>query len=280
MNQREDPLGNSDYVNTFNYDNDILKTTSRQGEVNNYTYDADNRFLSASYADGSTTQSTITPATLFDQANRFTNLTDSLGGAISRTYDGLDDMLTETTPQGTITYTYDLDGRRTSMSVPGQAEITYGYDADSRLACIAQGTGYSCTGTSLTPTVAITYDADSRRSTQLTLPNGIVGTYSYDAASELTGLTYKEGSTTVGALTYGYDAAGRIISRGGSLYEAISADGDHQHDLQRRQPVDESQWQHPDLRPQRQYVGQRCRHAWVGQPEALEVGLGGIKLRL
>ena len=220
LNQREDPLGNSDTVNSFNYDNDVLQTTSRQGEVNNYTYDADNRFLTATYADGSTTGSTITPATLFDQVNRFTNLTDSLGGAISRTYDGLDDMLTETTPQGTITYTYDLDGRRTSMSVPGQAEITYGYDVDSRLNCIAQGTGYSCTGTSPTPTVAITYDADSRRSA-ITLPNGIVGTYSYDTASELTGLTYKEGSTMVGTLTYGYDAAGRIISRGGSLYEAI-----------------------------------------------------------
>jgi RHS repeat-associated protein len=41
--------------------------------------------------------------------------------------------------------------------------------------------------------------------------------YSYDEASQLTGITYQNGSSTLGNLTYGYDAAGRRISVGGSF---------------------------------------------------------------
>jgi YD repeat-containing protein len=53
---------------------------------------------------------------------------------------------------------------------------------------------------------------DANRRTSLTLPNGLVTEYSYDAASRLTGLTYKNGSTVLGTLTYSYDAAG--LTRG------------------------------------------------------------------
>src|SRR5689334_14977387 len=43
----------------------------------------------------------------------------------------------------------------------------------------------------------------------MTLPNGVTLNYGYDAASQLTGITYKLGSTTLGNLTYAYDLAGR-----------------------------------------------------------------------
>jgi YD repeat-containing protein len=39
---------------------------------------------------------------------------------------------------------------------------------------------------------------------------------SYDAASRLTGLTYKHGINVLGTLTYTYDAAGQRIAVGGS----------------------------------------------------------------
>ena len=42
-------------------------------------------------------------------------------------------------------------------------------------------------------------------------------TYSYYAASRLTGLTYIKGTTTVGDLTYSYDKAGKRIINGGSF---------------------------------------------------------------
>ena len=51
-----------------------------------------------------------------------------------------------------------------------------------------------------TPT-AITVTGDGRRKAT-TLPNGVVMNYSYDAASQLTGISYTQGGTTLGDLTY------------------------------------------------------------------------------
>ena len=52
---------------------------------------------------------------------------------ITFTYDPLDRLLTETTSLGTVTCTYDTAGRRTAMTVSGQAPVTYAYDANARL---------------------------------------------------------------------------------------------------------------------------------------------------
>ncbi|MCH8623092.1 RHS repeat-associated core domain-containing protein, partial [Undibacterium sp. TS12] len=48
--------------------------------------------------------------------------------------------------------------------------------------------------------------------------NGIVQDYSYDDASQLTGITYKKADNSpIGDLTYGYDDGGRRTRKGGSL---------------------------------------------------------------
>ena len=61
--------------------------------------------------------------------------------------------MSETTPQGSVSYTYDLADRRSTMTVSGQPAVTYGYDAANRLRTVTQGTA----------TVTITYDdADER----------------------------------------------------------------------------------------------------------------------
>ena len=55
---------------------------------------------------------------------------------------------------------------------------------------------------------AIQYDALGRLG-QATLANGITAVYTWDAASQLTGITYKRADGSVlGDLTYGYDLAG------------------------------------------------------------------------
>jgi YD repeat-containing protein len=64
--------------------------------------------------------------------------------------------------------------------------------------------------------VSFQYDTANRR-TQLTFPNGIVAAYTYDQDSHVTGITWTLGSTQVGNLTYGYDAAGRVTSKDGSF---------------------------------------------------------------
>ena len=60
-------------------------------------------------------------------------------------------------------------------------------------------------------------DHSADRRTQVLLPNGIAINYGFDAASQLTGITYRKGGTTLGDLTYTYDNAGRRIGIGGSF---------------------------------------------------------------
>ena len=201
---RTDPLGHADQVTSYDGNGNPLASADRKGQATTRTFDALGRLSSISYADGSTAALTL------DLVGRLTQLQDSLGGSVTRSYDGLNRLTSETTPQGTVSYAYDTAGRRTGMTVPGQAQVTYSYDDADRLTGITQGTAATSFG----------YDAANRR-TSMTLPNGIVATYGYDNASQLTGITYQQGGTVVGTLTYAYDGAGRISSRGGTLFQSV-----------------------------------------------------------
>ncbi len=125
---------------------------------------------------------------------------------ITRGYDGLDRLTQEVTPQGTVNYTYDNASRRATMTVVGQTQVVYIYDNANRLTQVQQGTS----------TVTIAYD-DADRRTSVTYPNTNKIEYAYNAASELTTVTYKQGATTLGTLTYTYDAAGNRIKTGGTF---------------------------------------------------------------
>lgn len=195
---RRDPLLR-DVTLQYNADGTVNHTTDRKGQTTSYSYDFLNRLTQITYADSSTTTFT------YDAGNRITQVVDSLSGTSTYTYDNHDRLTSKTTPQGTITYTYDAGGRRTSMTVAGQSAVNYTYDNADRLTQITRGTAI----------VALAYDAAGRR-TSVSLPNGITTDYTYDAASQLTALTYRQGSTTLGNLTYAYDAEGRRTQIGGS----------------------------------------------------------------
>ncbi len=92
------------------------------------------------------------------------------------------------------------------MTLTGQPQITYGYDNADRMTSITQGAA----------SVGSTYD-DAGRPLTSTLPNGVVGTYTYDDDSHVKAITYTTGSTTVGDLSYTYDASGHRTTAGGSL---------------------------------------------------------------
>jgi RHS repeat-associated protein len=105
-----------------------------------------------------------------------------------------------------VNYTYDNASRRATMTVVGQPQVVYTYDNANRLTTIVQGTS----------TVTIGYD-DADRRTSVTYPNTNSITYGYNVASELTTVTYKKGATTLGTLTYTYDAAGNRLTTGGTF---------------------------------------------------------------
>jgi RHS repeat-associated protein len=228
VDTKTDPMSE---VESYLYDEigNRTRVTDRKGQVTGYSYDALNHLTSAGFgatiANPNSYATTVTYT--WDDGNRITGAADSLSGTIELEFDGLDRLTQEHNPQGQIDYTYYPDGLRQTMTVLGQPSVNYAYDDADRLTQISQGT----------TTVEIAYDSMNRRST-LTLPNGIEVSYGYDDASQLTSLAYRNGvGATLGDLTYGYDAAGRRISMGGTfarvnLPEAVASAS---HDAANRQ---------------------------------------------
>ena len=195
---RTDPLTRQE---TYSYDNNgnLTSFTDRKSQTTTLAYDALDRLTGRTYADSSSIGYT------YDAGNRLTQVVDSVAGTITPSYDSLDRLVSEATPNGTVSYTYDALGRRLTMTVPGQGQISYGYDLADRLLTITQGSNV----------VTFDYDNGNRR-TKLTYPSGTSTEYGYDTASRLTGLTYKHGGNTLGALTYAYDVASQRTQVGGS----------------------------------------------------------------
>src|SRR5205085_611977 len=99
-----------------------VTVTDRKQQVSRYQYDALDRVSTITYADNSTIRF------VYDAGDRATQIVDSASGTITRTYDGFDRILSETTPQGSVTYNYDVEGKRTDMTVGGQTTVSYAYD--------------------------------------------------------------------------------------------------------------------------------------------------------
>jgi RHS repeat-associated protein len=207
VSSKTDPLTKDE---SYEYDaiGNRTRVTDREGQVSSYGYDFLDRMISAGF--GATTANptafTSTVTYTWDAGNRLTDAVDSVSGTVARDFDGLDRLIEEVSPQGQINYAYYANGLRQTMTVQGQPSVSYSYDDASRLTQISQGSA----------TVGLAYDSIDRR-TKLTLPSGIEITYGYDDANQLTNLIYQNGSVTIGNLTYGYDAAGRRTSMGGSL---------------------------------------------------------------
>jgi len=71
--------------------------------------------------------------------------------------------------------------------------------------------------------VVLDYDELDRR-VSLTMPNGVQGSYQYDSAGRLTGLSYAKSTTGLMNLGYGYDETNRRTSyTGNPMVEPVDA---------------------------------------------------------
>ena len=186
---RTDALARSE---SYQYDlvGNLTRFTDRKNQQTNVVYDPLNRRTSTTYADSTST--TI----VYDAVGNVTKLTDSLTGALDRSYDVLDRVTQEVSPQGIVSYSYDVLSRRLSMRANALQPVTYSYDANSQLTQVAQGVING----------VLTHDAIGRR-TQVQRSNGVTTTYAYDPASRLAGLTHAKGATVLESLNYGLDQA-------------------------------------------------------------------------
>jgi RHS repeat-associated protein len=184
--EEQSPQGQVVY--TYNLTNPRVQMTVNSNPTINYTFDAANRLTNITQGSNSVT---LAP----DAANRPGTITYPNGIATTYGFDAANQLLSlnysnGSTSIGGLSYTYDLAGRRISMSgslatlqVPSPVS-TATYDAASRLTAWGGS--------------PLTYDNNG---SLLTSPSG---SYGWNARNQLT--------TSPGAGSYSYDAFGRRTS--------------------------------------------------------------------
>lgn len=190
----------------FTYDAGSNVTQQRRRDTTTLTnaYDALNRVTTVT---PSANGAAITFA--YDNFSRLTSASAS-GRALSYTYDQLSRLLSEAqSPLGTMTYQWDVAGRRTRITWPDSFCAQYTYDLTEAVTQIA-AEGGGCTTTTL---ATYAYDNLGRR-TGIARNNGTSEATTFDGASRLTALTQNLAGTSQDVtFDYSYDPAGGIVDR-------------------------------------------------------------------
>lgn len=208
-----DPTGNSYTLNVgtslttvtqpdnsawqFSYGNNgfMLGKVDPLGNSTSYSYDDQHRVNGSTDPEGKT-RSISYPQT--NEAVKSTTFTEKDGNSWSYSYDSQKgQLLSRTDPQsGTISYTYDTNGNRTSTINPDGTSTSAIYDASGNMTSSTDATG---------ATTGYTYNSFGQV-TGITDPQGGSTTYAYDGKGNMTSLTDPAGATT----TYAYDTKGNV----------------------------------------------------------------------
>jgi RHS repeat-associated protein len=142
----------------------------------------------------------ITTTYVYDGLNRLLSRTTPGEATVSFTYTPTGKYLTSTAADGTVNYTYDALDRLITKQTP-EGTLGYTYDAAGHVASINSSNSRGVS-------VAYTYDDVNRLST--VVDNGLQGnnttTYAYDAANNVATATLPNGVQSL----YSYDALNRV----------------------------------------------------------------------
>jgi RHS repeat-associated protein len=195
------PLGMSE---TKSYDavGNLASRTDFNGKTTTYRYDLLNR-LTQKIPDPSLAQPQIQFA--YTATGKRASMLDA-SGTTTYSYDNRDRLITKSTPQGSLSYTYDAANNVKSIisSNANGASMSYSYDAGNRLSSttdnrlLAQGFTAG--------TTAYTYDAGGNIASY-TYPNGVQTSNLYDTLNRVKQITSAQGSQ-LADFNYTFDPEG------------------------------------------------------------------------
>ena len=209
-----DPLGHTT-SHAYDQDQNLASVTDADTNKTSYAYDNANQLTTITRADGSTLSNgydavgnlsaqtdgaSHTTSYGYDPLDRLASMSDTLGRTTSYGYDGAGNLTTLTDPQSRkTTYGYDAANRLSSISYSDgkTPNVTYGYDNDGQRTSMSDGTGTS----------SYRYDSLHRLTSTTDGAGNTIG-YSYDLADNQTSITYPNGQTVTRTL----DQANRLAS--------------------------------------------------------------------
>ena len=168
---------------------------------------------------------------MYDALDRVGKITDSkLGNTNTFSYDSLDSIMSASDTDGTFTpsvsYAYDSNGRRITMTPSWEAAFKYGYDCGDELVGISNG---SWTPPNCSPSTFVNYNNNISSSAQVAfnldadgnatamLVDGVetlITTRDADERIKAESFQqYSSPNTFYGSLTYTYDADGHVIEK-------------------------------------------------------------------
>jgi YD repeat-containing protein len=184
----------------------VTTCTTRAGQVKTCTYDNRNRNTSCDWSD-----STPDVSQTFDAVGRILSMSNNVS-MLTYAYDAANQLLSETQdidipvnlPAKTVSYGYDVDGNRSSVTYPDGMVVNYTYTKRDQLEQIVVD--------GPPPLASYTYDLGGNRIGK-TLENGTSVSYTYDDSSRLTSIDHKNGGVSFQRFDYALNNVGNRTSR-------------------------------------------------------------------
>jgi RHS repeat-associated protein len=187
---------------TFTTKDNLDYAFTAQGRLSSIT-DLNGNALELSY-DGQGRLSTVAgeggvSLTLgYNGSGRLTSLTDPAGSAYTFAYDGAGDLVTATDPEGGVrTYTYSRHRLTSVTDEVGHLVVSNTYESVNRLTSQTDAAGQS---------IQVAHETPGKGATEITYPDGGVGTFYFDHAQRTTDTVDPSERVT----SFLYDADGNL----------------------------------------------------------------------